>query len=1154
MPDNTVSQVADAFNAVNRFASASNAAANASGNAADKTRALIDSLGGLNRTVSSGYSAWYQYQQTMYDIAKSMGLTLREAGKLEEGIKKLTTATMYSRQEIAEFYKAQANNMSLAALSTAEYERVIKLTSDTFGKQGAEVMRTINSLSEANKNFADALASTGRSTQSTFELALEANAKFGTEASLQFLRLTDQRATGRTGTSRYLESIQGGQRLSRDIANLQLSMGQQLGPGVDFVSNLGATGTRGVNLAVDKLGAYATSIAAVGLAGKFGVGASRGGGGNGGYPYGNSENPSQGPGGGYPYGGGNAGGVANSKLANTVVDNTIAFGSSYLAGKRIGEEMARTGKDLGSSFSKEAGPGLAAAIAAGFKTDRFTGAAGAAAAYTLGVRQGFSGFSNDAQLDEKTARILQRDIAVSFLQSMKEFGQSVIAFQRSIAQFQLSVGLAQVSGKGVEVVAQHLREMVPARRAFFERTQAQIEEGVTANLKSMQIEFRQGRRATAPTEEEARAAFLNTEDGRKLTDQLLSTAKEISQSVYEGNVFIKQNLSMQRQIVDSLLNIQRTSGASSAILLGTSARSVSANVDTLVNLHENVIKYAREAADPKNLQGAQNLQKALGEFSDAALKAVSSLRELANQAAQLPTHIKQMGLVLDTRASIAESLGAPPEVTLKYQEMQVRQAFLETSTLIRQRDEFARQQRDFDNRIPNLPPVPEQNFGQPPPGPENKQSDIDKLTRRAEALYRMRANRREAIKDLDKQIEFFDWRANEYKKDHAEGLKNKNKADLERYNELRETLDTLKSSRKSLKDYSDKKEGEQRQVEKQRDNMLAENRAAEKNLKAWEAARQSGDDAAKGGKQFVSGINEMTKSAKGGAELMFSLNQNIANNIKKTAQQLGQLLSYTGLTGAGIQTQMNIEHAKRMTEILPTPAGLQVQVLQKQIEMDAQILKERNAKYLQLLKEGKFDPENAIAQKHYKELLAAQEKYTSDVMELWGGFSGRLEAELDKFIHGPQDILDWQPRAADVARMEIPEMAKPFMRYGYYGQPVSEGFLRTPEMFARGMNPLESANMPGISGFIKNPLPANMLPTLPTNLGELLANNPYFKSPQDFINAMAGSEEDKATQDISDAIVDALSKIKNPIPVTLERSSPGNAPSRGLPSLILPVP
>lgn len=1033
------------------------------GNAASQTDALTKraqilstAVGLLAGATKQGYSAWVNYTQTMYDVSKMMNLTISEAARLENRIESLSKRTVYSQQQIADMMKMQATNFSLASIKAKEYDKVITEVNAAFGAQGVQAMKTFGQLAEKNLNYANLLA--GKQTSITKSaLLLNAADVVGTEGALNLARLMDQRKTGPTGTNRYLERLYSAQLFQRSMSNIQLEIGRQAAPGVNVAARTGALVTDATNAIGQSVGFGPLALGATALGAKLipGIYNSRDRGfayrlRQGQKPFANQLEEDA-------Y---NTRAQRKAGLLLSAEWGGITAGAGA-AGAANAELYARHMQDPGANAGWEATRavgGLVGQAAVGYGVSgKLPGAIAGGVAYGAGFAKVLSDYQNAVDKDAKS-RDKFENAETTFLREMKliplVFEQAVAEFSAGVAYGKGRSAIAEGGGADVATVAAELALAMPAQQALLAAAQASFAQGAA------KYGAHEGLSGDA-----AKRSYLQTTDGQKMWEAVQNYTKATGDMALATIPLVSTLTNLRVYMSEFILSLQTTTRQSSTITAPSTVKYATESMDKLSEATGNIVKYFNEIySDPTNVQGIQRAMQQLQKFGEVVQQAGRALVQVIDVAKELPTSLKNLGLTLDTQADIAETLGLDPAVIQSFRGRKFQQAQAEYNQLAYQGAqalEFRNQSRKAILEAkatmlgisPLKPLSPEEIQAQAQIAGSNAASSGSSGIETSEAIA---AARREGTATYNKK------RANLYRERTAV---------LEKTKELYEELENTKKARKyagqERVDFKSKKDFDIdiANLEAQRDVYARETRRKSEDIRKFEATGATpfikqvpisvGDsgynDAMQARRKELEDFNKLwvdingeldeaknsVSSANIGAEAVHGLLQNQSAALKKMAGAYAEMYKFRGLTGTSQLYEAGLETRKRLTEILPMPASQQFAVRAEEIQWTKQRIPEVVSMWEEAI--AAFGEGSATAMGHANEYYSLVTKLAQSQMDLWGGFTGRLEAELDNFINGPADILDWQPRAADVAGMDIPWQAKPFMRYGSYGQALNTG-------------------------------------------------------------------------------------------------------------------
>lgn len=1042
------------------------------GNAASQTDALTKraqilstAVGLLAGATKQGYSAWVNYTQTMYDVSKMMNLTISEAARLENRIESLSKRTVYSQQQIADMMKMQATNFSLASIKAKEYDKVITEVNAAFGAQGVQAMKTFGQLAEKNLNYANLLA--GKQTSITKSaLLLNAADVVGTEGALNLARLMDQRKTGPTGTNRYLERLYSAQLFQRSMSNIQLEIGRQAAPGVNVAARTGALVTDATNAIGQSVGFGPLALGATALGAKLipGVYNSRDRGfayrlQQGQKPFANQLEESDY----YTRRGRKAGLLLSAEWGGI----TAGAGAAGAANAELyARHMQDPGANAGWEATRAVG-GLVGQAAVGYGVSgKLPGAIAGGVAYGAGFAKVLSDYQNAVDKDAKS-RDKFENAETTFLREMKliplVFEQAVAEFSAGVAYGKGRSAIAEGGGADVATVAAELALAMPAQQALLAAAQASFAQGAA------KYGAHEGLSGDA-----AKRSYLQTTDGQKMWEAVQNYTKATGDMALATIPLVSTLTNLRVYMSEFILSLQTTTRQSSTITAPSTVKYAAESMDKLSEATGNIVKYFNDIyADPTNVQGIQRAMQQLQKFGEVVQQAGRALVQVIDVAKELPTSLKNLGLTLDTQADIAETLGLDPAVIQSFRGRKFQQAQAEYTQLAYQgkqaldfRDQSRKAILEAKATMLGISPLK-------PLSPEEIQAQAQMAGASSGSSGINGIELSEAIAAANRE-----GRA-AYNKDRT-NLYGERNAGLEKTKELQEELereqkklripDSLRN--KPLTVNQLRALGKDPRVAINIDSLKSQiefydrvNRRNSEKIQKFEAAGATpyikqvpfsgGDSGYNDAVQAkMSELEEFNKlwvdingeldeaknavgSANIGAEAVHGMLQNQSAALKKMAGAYAEMYKFRGLTGTSQLYEAGLETRKRLTEILPMPASQQFAVRAEEIQWTKQRIPEVVSMWEEAI--AAFGEGSATAMGHANEYYSLVTKLAQSQMDLWGGFTGRLEAELDNFINGPADILDWQPRAADVAGMDIPWQAKPFMRYGSYGQALNTG-------------------------------------------------------------------------------------------------------------------
>lgn len=942
-------QIQDVIESVTKLAKAMEDSTGRLGDFARNLEKSTNQISSISKVVSGTYGAWVQWNQVIYDTSKALSLTLNDTVKLEESIKKLSNATVYSQQQIAEMYRIRAQTASLASISEKEFANIVKTTSDVFGQQGTSALQTFAKLSESNRAFATSLAGS-KSSMSQFGLALNALGKVGLQGAQQYAQAIDQQRYGSSGNAQYLRNVTRPQELQKQMANLSLDVGREVGPGIGFAQEWGAKG----------VGHAAGAIRIGGLPGMWaagdilGGGISGGAGGGGGVSDlingaggGNGGGSAQtvnitanvvnvGKGG--PGGGGGVGGIPGvgnfapeaAAAANTAGRGIMAALAIAMSGDKAGKDFANkvnSGEISGDmDFVKEAAKSyLPRALTSAYAGYRVGGPLGAGLALIGNAWTFKGGFERqDAAIQaDLSQESVARKIALVGLnteitkaaQALSKYSEAVSVFGRALLRVSSYGELAASTGQNASIVAQFTGQAVEQQKLIRNASINIFERLVNVTLRQAKEEGRPLSRA------EAEAEVLASDKGKEVFSNIQKSSEAISKGLLESKLFINSVLLLREKGISAITQTQQQFGGSSSTLLELRSSAVTASLNVFNDLMSRIPEYLKDAADPNNLQNINRLRDVLSKVYDQLGPVAQKIQEFVSTLKEMPVVFQRLSATLNTMANVSQSVGRPLEVIQEYRAAQLSM-------------------------------------------------ELNKLN--------ILSDRYQQLQKLN-QLEF--------QKNQLSGLEGINSPEVQ---------------------------------------------------------------------ELTKNIKQLVGQMKIGPKTFFEVQQEALQSYEKAWQIYGTLVGETGLTGASSLYMKGLEARRQYSEILPVSAGVQYGLRQEQLTADIRLRDSYLKRMNELLSSG-LDSTNTLVQNFLKLYYDQHAKIYSDIMDLWGGFSGRLEAELDKFIHGPEDILNWMPRAAEISAMDVPLYAKFFAKVGSQGLAMrTEPFLRTDEMvnMFKGQNPL----------------------------------------------------------------------------------------------------
>lgn len=1070
------------------------AAANQGDALASEMATLNTYLGTLTASAARANDTWVRYTQTMYDLSRSMGMSLEAASKLEYHMEKLSKTTVFSIPQIAQFYQMQATNISLATASAQEYGKVIKEVSDAFGAQGAQVMGTLNTLTEGNLQYTKLLTNQ-KTAMSEAALLLDMKDKVGMQGALDVAALLDRRDRGPAGNEYYLDQIRRGQKLQSVMENVQLNIGQQAGPGFQFMAGMGATVGQFGNSVSQTVGAGPTAFALMKLA--QAAGGYMGMGGAGQQPPNNSWN-------------GDTGSYDDLTPEEMAVRREGVYDIAKMAGlagmaAAAGSYSADRARITGSNLPIAGG--LAGQVGLGLATGGVTQAGANAVAFgAMAVAQ--TNLINSYNKRDAEIAKGEGDSRVKFIRGMENvqlrFKEAISVFGASVKYFQTLAATEEAKGSDVVAVGAQLAKALPNQQAVLSEARSAFNASVERFAAYMRT------KGEDYTPEEARQKYAQSAEGQAMMANIQQLTKSIADMAYKVIPLVSSFTQLQTQVKNFGYNIATISQQSSTIAIPAAAKLTAQSLKQLDEAVISTAKYFTEIySDPKNMQGIQHAAAKLKELGDAVEVTTKNMMQYIDAMRDLPVYLQRLNLIANTRVELATTLGAPKEEIAKAEQEQGVMKILTARQFFRQTEPSLAYAAGTDARAnaigslisstaKNMPPAKTQEeidamaesaamaaranvmSGPPlstdaPTTPSAKEEERKRITQERAGAYKTLRETGERIERI-KQNAWMYWAApaGYEKTPHYKNLAKKQQEQEAKVLDYNQQLRTLAATptTAATESYADQEARAEKAANEARKKVLDEEKAS---LPLYEES-----------KGLISEMGDHLKNSNVGLKKNLETQTEQAKHLKLSAEGKVAVYGYRGITGVAEQYEMGLEARKRYTEIIPVSGYEQYKVRGEEVQW----LTQKKSEMGDWIKEN---VSTGVWKEGSKELINASRDYyqvatslAQAQMDIWGGFTGKLEAELDKFINGPADVIDWQPRAADVAGMDIPAQAKPFMQVGYYGNAITEPMFRnenTVNAFSKGDLPIGSYKPTGFGGMSYLDKPDTAL--IPTGLKAL---------------------------------------------------------------------
>lgn len=1061
------------------------AAANQGDALASEMATLNTYLGTLTASAARANETWVRYTQTMYDLSRSMGMSLEAASKLEYHMEKLSKTTVFSIPQIAQFYQMQATNISLATASAQEYGKVIKEVSDAFGAQGAQVMGTLNTLTEGNLQYTKLLTNQ-KTAMSEAALLLDMKDKVGMQGALDVAALLDRRDRGPAGNEYYLDQIRRGQKLQSVMENVQLNIGQQAGPGFQFMAGMGATVGQFGNSVSQTVGAGPTAFALMKLAQAAGGYMGLGGAGQQ-QPPNNSWN-------------GNTGSYDDLTPEEMAVRREGMYDIAKMAGLAgmaavAGSYSADRARITGSNLPIAGG--LAGQVGLGLVTGGVTQAGANAVAFgAMAVAQ--TNLINSYNKRDAEIAKGEGDSRVKFIRGMENvqlrFKEAISVFGASVKYFQTLAATEEAKGSDVVAVGAQLAKALPNQQAVLSEARSAFNASVERFAAYMRT------KGEDYTPEEARQKYAQSAEGQAMMTNIQQLTKSIADMAYKVIPLVSSFTQLQTQVKNFGYNIAIISQQSSTIAIPAAAKLAA---QSLKQLDEAVISTAQYFtqiySDPKNMQGIQHAATKLKELGDAVEITTKNMIQYIDAMRELPVYLQRLNLIANTRVELATTLGAPKEEIAKAEQDQGVMKILTARQFFRQTEPSLAYAAGTDaraNAIGNLISSTAKNMP-----PAKTQEEIDAMAESAAIAARANvmagpmpttpltitdnSKKREAV---EKEIKAAETRKKENEALSKEtGFKVVNWLTLGSLGRVKARAargydETIKQGKAKLKGLGDEVVQVGDSLTQQAQAEKAAKDAYQKVLDEEKASLPLYEES----KGLISEMGDHLKNSNVGLKKNLETQTEQAKHLKLSAEGKVAVYGYRGITSVAEQYEMGLEARKRYTEIVPVSGYEQYKVRGEEVQWLTQKKNEMGDWIKENVSTGVWaEGSKALidASRDYYQVATA---LAQAQMDIWGGFTGKLEAELDKFINGPADVINWQPRAADVAGMDIPAQAKPFMQVGYYGNAITEPMFRnenTVNAFAKGDLPIGSYKPTGFGGMSYLDKPDTAL--IPTGLKAL---------------------------------------------------------------------